>query len=64
MQPHEQRVVTERDELQSKLSKLNDFMRGDVFGNLPEPDRILLTVQQGQMFSYLQTLQMRIERFT
>ena len=63
MQPHEKRVVDERNDLSDKLSKLAAFFVTDTFLGLPEADRILLVTQEEQMTCYLNTLGRRIERF-
>ena len=63
MQPHEQRVIAEFDDLGGKLSKLNDFFKTETFEELPDADRILLLTQKDQMTCYLNTLQRRINRF-
>lgn len=63
MQPHEQRVIAERDELLGKTGKLNDFFVTDTFAGLAAADQILLQTQQDQMVCYLNTLNRRIERF-
>ena len=63
MQPHEQRVVDERDELTDKLTKLGAFFHTEVFEGLPEAERILLVTQEDYMQGYLNTLNRRIERF-
>lgn len=64
MQPHEQRVVQERDELIEKLGKLDRFQEGDVFAGLPYEDRKLLTIQRNAMATYAECLNARIGRFT
>ena len=63
MQPHEQRVVDERNELVEKAGKLDMFRQGEVFDGLPYEDRKLLEVQRSAMQSYISILDMRIARF-
>ena len=64
MQPHEQRVVEERDDLLTKMRKLSDFMGGQIFSNLPYEDRKLLQIQHHAMTAYAEVLSTRIGRFT
>lgn len=63
MQPHEQRVVVERDELIDKLSRLDAFIAGPNFESLPYEDRKLLTIQRSSMTAYCECLNTRIGRF-
>jgi len=63
MQPHQQRVVTEKDELAEKLTKLNAFIGGSVFNGLPETERIRLARQGVVMKDYLDILNERIAAF-
>lgn len=66
MQPHEQRVVTEKQELDEKLSKLKAFCfapGSPVFKGLPPEDRDLLEGQYTVMEKYSMILGERIARF-
>ena len=63
MLPYQQRVVTERDELADKLTKLNTFIGGNVFYDLPPEERIRLARQAGAMKDYLDILNDRINDF-
>lgn len=63
MQPHQQRVVTERDELAEKLTKLNSFIGGEIFNGLPADERVRLAKQAGLMKDYIDILNERIEAF-
>jgi hypothetical protein len=63
LQPHEQRVVDEKADLDTKLAKLATFLEGPVFFKLPEVDRQLLELQKCQMQAYSLTLALRIGRF-
>lgn len=64
MQPHQERVVTESNELREKLSKLTAFISvGDTFDTLDEEDRALLRKQRDLMGDYLDVLCERIARF-
>ena len=64
LQPHEQRVVAELDELRERLTKLEGFMASDTFVNLPPEDRELLVLQKHLMASLGFVLARRIGRFT
>lgn len=61
--PHQQRVVAERDELRERLTKLNEFIEGDVFKTLDTAEGWRLQRQQGYMSAYLGVLCERIENF-
>lgn len=66
MQPHEQRVVTEKQELDTKLEKLYNFVFSDnnsVFKTLHPKDRDLLEDQYTAMKRYSEILDKRIDRF-
>lgn len=63
MQPHEQRVVEERNELGDKIRKLSDFLGTKTFDQLPDEDRDLLLWQKDHMSAYWATLNKRIDRF-
>ncbi len=63
MEDHEKRVVVEMDELNEKVSKLTEFMHGDIYAGMPAVDQGLLMVQLEAMKMYLNTLIRRIERF-
>lgn len=63
MQPHEQRVIDEREELADKLGKLSTFAAGETFAGLPEVDQVLLAGQRDVMSAYLKILDRRIARF-
>lgn len=65
MQPHEQRVVTEKQELDEKLGKLKEFCFGEgkIFRTLDPVDRDLLESQYTAMAEYSRLLGSRIARF-
>ena len=64
MQPHQQRVVDEKTELDGKLEKLNAFIDGsDIFAGLPEDERTRLRKQAGFMKGYSDILGERIAAF-
>lgn len=63
MQPHEERVVAEKNELIDRLIKLDAFLDGEVCGKLHDIDKGLLIEQREYMANYLEILFLRIERF-
>lgn len=66
MQPHENRVVTEKQELDEKLAKLKAFCfnpGSPAFKCLPPIDRDLLEDQYNSMKDYSEILGKRIARF-
>ncbi|ELY9612853.1 hypothetical protein ACEF96_003140 [Salmonella enterica] len=64
LQPHQQRVVEESEQLQEKISKLGVFIdSSDVFREMCEEGRLLLCAQLGAMNTYYTILQTRIMKF-
>ena len=63
MQPHEQRVLDEKRELDNKIELLALFTHGTVFNELPDEDKTLLTKQHSAMSIYSHILGQRIARF-
>lgn len=61
MKPHEERV--EKSDLDEKISKLNVFIKSDVYSKLSRIDKNLLSGQCRIMETYSNILYMRIERF-
>lgn len=64
MEPHVQRMVEERDQLEERMNKATDFTRTDTFAALELMDRDLLNSQIVSMSAYLSTLNVRIARAT
>lgn len=66
MQPHQERVVTEKKELDEKLSKLRAFARLDnpVFYALDPTERLRLLRQLEIMEQYSTVLGERIQAFS
>ena len=56
------RLIMERDELQSRLYRLSVFIVGFSFAKLDQRTKSLLRIQQGLMEDYLAVLNMRLER--
>jgi hypothetical protein len=63
MQPHQERLIVERDELSEKLNKLRTFNNSDFYSTLPQDERGRLTRQYMAMSTYLQILNSRIFAF-
>lgn len=64
MQPHQERVVTEKKELDEKLDKLKDFIEtGSIFKTLPADEQLRLNRQFDAMAEYSHILGQRIEAF-
>ena len=60
MQPHVQRMITERTELSTKCDALLVFLSGDVFKSLPKEKKDLMHEQYAAMREYLDVLDKRI----
>ncbi len=64
MQPHQQRVVDEKKELDDKLDKLKTFIETNpVFKGLPDDERGRLNKQFDLMDGYSSILSQRIAAF-
>ncbi len=63
MQPHQERVVTEKKELDQKIDKLDTFRAGQIFAGLPEDEQNRLNAQLSFMRSYSGVLADRIAAF-
>jgi hypothetical protein len=65
MQAHQERVVTEKKELDEKLDKLKTFIEiNPIFKSLDEMNRHLLNRQFDVMVEYSKILSNRIELFS
>jgi hypothetical protein len=63
MQPHQQRVVDEKSELSDKTQKLETFIGGSIYANLPDAEQTRLSRQFLIMQLYEQVLSERIANF-
>lgn len=64
MQPHQQRVVDEKSELDDKLGKLGVFIESSpIFAVLPDDERERLVRQKSCMGEYSEILGERIAAF-
>ena len=64
MKPHEQRVVEEKKELDIKLDKLTEFMKGDIYSTVSAYERSRLYRQYSIMREYSAVLAERIVHFS
>ena len=60
LQPHQQRVVAEKAELDERLTKLRGFIQSPLFAGLPKAERDLLMEQEEYMHAYSEVLDRRI----
>jgi hypothetical protein len=60
MQPHQERVIVEREALEDKREKLAIFIRSSVYASLPDVEKAALSRQFAAMGEYSQALQDRI----
>ena len=63
MQPHQQRVVDEKTELDARLVNLNKFFSTEIFSKLPEDEATRLSKQASTMADYSNILGERIAAF-
>jgi hypothetical protein len=63
MQPHQQRVVDEKSELDNKLEKLTAFFDGKIFPTLTTAEQRRLRTQASVMMRYSEILGERIAAF-
>lgn len=64
LQPHQQRAVAEKAELDTRLDALNAFRDSITYLGLSVPDQVHLTVQAFYMTGYSEMLAIRIKNFT
>jgi hypothetical protein len=62
-QPHEQRVIEERKELDAKIDKLYRFLEYDALGRVPSEELARLRLQYQAMRMYSTILGQRIAAF-
>jgi ATP/maltotriose-dependent transcriptional regulator MalT len=63
LQPHQQRVVDEKSELDGKRDRLTEFLKGNIFRSLPSDEQERLTRQVAIMEQYSGVLAERIAHF-
>jgi hypothetical protein len=63
MEPHQERVVTEKAELDEKIDKLDAFRAGTIFPTLPTEEQDRLNQQLSHMRAYSGVLADRIAAF-
>ncbi len=62
--PHQERVVTEKNELEDKVTKLKAFFSNPIFTKLEVAEQDRLAKQFSHMKGYLSILEERIAAFT
>jgi hypothetical protein len=60
--PHEFRLLTELEQLKTRMQKLVAFLDGDSAASLRQRDRDLLILQLAHMRAYAEVLTERVER--
>ena len=63
LQPHQQRVVAECEQLADRVQKLEAFLATPLYAGLPERERQLLKMQADAMVVYLGIINTRVEDF-
>ena len=63
MPPYQERVVEEFKELAERASKLNTFLMGSMFDNLPRAEQFRMVRQHAAMKTYAEVLRERIAAF-
>lgn len=63
MQAHQERVITEKMDLDEKITKLSSFMGGTIFASLDDAERSRLSIQLQHMNGYSEILGQRIAAF-
>lgn len=64
LKPHQQRLVTEHDELKAKIEALDKFIVGSpIFGDLHDIEKKAMQLQLKTMRSYLKALAIRTQMF-
>jgi len=63
LQPHQERVIEERNALQEKVNKLDVFLVGTKFNTLSTLEQSHLLMQQSAMRMYLNILNLRINNW-
>lgn len=62
-EPHQLRVLEEKEDLEKKIISLADFLETEIFKNLGSKDALLLLGQHGAMTAYYNILKLRIDEF-
>jgi len=63
LQPHEERMIVESDELQEKITKLMAFLTTEPYSKLTKSNQELMMMQLGTMVDYYLILAKRISVF-
>jgi hypothetical protein len=63
LEPHQERVVEEKQQLDEKIAKLAAFIGGTMFASLDDAERSRLSIQLQHMNGYSEILGQRIAAF-
>lgn len=63
LQPYQERVIAERDELQERIGRLSEFLDTEIFQDLPPGSQNLMMDQFSVMLRYRGILNQRIALF-
>jgi hypothetical protein len=63
MEPYQERVVAEKNDLDEKIRKLTAFVGGTLFASLSDQERSRLSIQLQHMNGYSEILGQRIAAF-
>ena len=63
LEPFQERVVEEKNELDDKIRKLSSFIGGTIFASLDDQERSRLSIQLQHMNGYSEILGQRIASF-
>jgi hypothetical protein len=63
MKEYQQRVKSEKEELDIKLNRLDAFLAGNLFNTLPEDEQFRMKVQRHHMQGYSDSLAERLQFF-
>ena len=60
MDGYKERVILEKEQLDEKIKKLNDFFTTEIYAKLPDNESTLLSKQQRAMMQYSEILKQRV----
>lgn len=60
MEPYQERVVAEHEDLEDKRGKLATFIKGEIYARLPREEQAVLCRQYAAMGAYSEALRDRL----